>query len=443
MEMNSKIELLDPINAQTVTLGNSGRKYRGLSNFLCAVAFFLGLEFHVFGANTFTAASTSAADVQNAINKAHDGDTVLVPAGSATWTSEVIVSNAITLQGAGINSTIITSSLNPALWANNDNKGELQISGFTFNGAGAEGFGVVSLTGYQVRMDNCLITNCALFSASSYDGYGVIDHCIFDERDGGIYVQDPDYGGDENGDGSWATGDNWGTTNFMYVENCQFYGVGQVGAMDGCAGARWVFRYNYVTNDILVAHGTDTTGRPRGTRAVEVYDNTFVCPGGFAETFELRSGTAVIYSNNCTGYNGNIVTLKNFRSASCGVPGTYPPWGACTGSDPYDGNTDTNGYPAIDQCGRGQGDLMADNAPGSGIPIDTVTKGTNWPKEVSDPVYAWGNYNNGVSCNVGECSGVIVEGRDYFNNVVKPGYTPLVYPHPLDVAPPTNLKVVP
>lgn len=276
-----------------------------------------------------------------------------------------------------------------------------------------------------------MFVNCALFCLQSYNAFGVIDHCIFQESDGGVYVQDPGIAGDSYGDGSWITADNWGTTNFMYLEDDSFYGIGQVGAMDGCAGARWVFRHNYVDNDILVAHGTDSTGRARGTRAVEVYDNTFTCPGGWAETFELRSGTAVIFSNTCTGYNGNIVTLKNFRSPSCGVSGTYPPWGTCTGSDPYDGNTDANGYPAVDQCGRGVGDLMADNSPGSGIPIDTVSGTETWPNEVSDPIYQWANSNNGTPAQIGTCSALFVSGRDYFDYVVKPGYTPLIYPHPL------------
>jgi hypothetical protein len=421
--MNSKKASLDIVDRCALTLYRRVRRIPGLKCW-CLIAFFA----FAFGARatTYTAASPSSADVQNAINSAHDGDTVLVPQGSATWTTTVTVTPAITLEGAGIGNTVISSSLGPGLDVESDNKGEVRVTGFTFNGRGAETFGPVNLTGNEVRMDDCLFTDCGLFCAISSDGFGVIDHCTFDESDAGLYMQNPSYGGASYGDGSWAAPDNWGTTNFMYIENCVFNGVGQVGAMDGCAGARWVFRHNTVNDDILVAHGADSTGRNQGTRAVEVYDNTFICPGGYAETFELRSGSAVIYSNTCTGYNGNIVCLKNFRSASCNVPGTYPPWGACTGSDPYDGNTDGNGYPAIDQCGHGMGDLMTGSTP-----TDTVTGKASWPNQASDPVYQWGNLNNGSAAVVGTCSALFDEGRDYFNGVVKAGYTALVYPHPL------------
>lgn len=42
-------------------------------------------------ANTITAASCSQTDVQNAINSASDGDTVLVPAGSCVWSNGVTI----------------------------------------------------------------------------------------------------------------------------------------------------------------------------------------------------------------------------------------------------------------------------------------------------------------------------------------------------------------
>ena len=54
-------------------------------------------------ARTITAASSSSADVQTAVNAAVAGDTVVIPADSCTWTSEVnwtAPANVI-LQGAG------------------------------------------------------------------------------------------------------------------------------------------------------------------------------------------------------------------------------------------------------------------------------------------------------------------------------------------------------
>ena len=64
----------------------------------------------VFG--SIVATDTSQVSVQAAVNRASDGDTVIVPAGSSTWTSRVYIGNkAITILGAGIGQTIITSAL--------------------------------------------------------------------------------------------------------------------------------------------------------------------------------------------------------------------------------------------------------------------------------------------------------------------------------------------
>jgi hypothetical protein len=94
-------------------------------------------------------------------------------------------------------------------------------------------------------------------------------------------------------------------------------------------------------------------------------------------------------------------------------------------------------YAQLDQVGRGQGDLVADTSPGNGVPVNTVTGQPTWPNEASEPLYQWGNTFNGTPNYAVGPDGdtgsynVIKYGRDYFDNTVKPGYTPLVYPHPL------------
>jgi hypothetical protein len=94
---------------------------------------------------------------------------------------------------------------------------------------------------------------------------------------------------------------------------------------------------------------------------------------------------------------------------------------------------------AIDQPGRGAGDLLTNS---TGTRIDYVTGAQNWPNEVSDPVYVWGNTNNWLLpadwyphnnwAAVGYESPNIVSNRDWIGGIPRPGYTPLVYPHPLD-----------
>src|SRR3989344_1236101 len=72
----------------------------------------------VGAAGTITAASCSSTDVQNAINSASHGNTVVIPAGTCVWTTSVkIPGKAITVQGAGVGKTIIRNVQNPGATA--------------------------------------------------------------------------------------------------------------------------------------------------------------------------------------------------------------------------------------------------------------------------------------------------------------------------------------
>ncbi|OGS28136.1 MAG: hypothetical protein A2297_09615 [Elusimicrobia bacterium RIFOXYB2_FULL_48_7] len=100
----------------------------------------------------------------------------------------------------------------------------------------------------------------------------------------------------------------------------------------------------------------------------------------------------------------------------------------CDGTSSFDGNVipfgqPGAGYPCLDQIGRGPGTELL-----SGV---TVQK--------SEPVYLWNNTVNGspsgLIINTG-CSArplQIVENRDYYNGIPRPGYTPYTYPHPMAI----------
>ena len=60
---------------------------------------------------TIVADSASRTNVLAAYNTADPGDTVSIPTGSATWSSTITISKAITIQGAGGTSTVLTSSI--------------------------------------------------------------------------------------------------------------------------------------------------------------------------------------------------------------------------------------------------------------------------------------------------------------------------------------------
>src|SRR6185295_13960607 len=87
-------------------------------------------------ASTTTTASCSVADVSAAITSASRGDTVLVPAGSCTWSSSLTITKGLKLQGAGIGSTVITSSQSSMISYQPDataitNNERFEVSGFT------------------------------------------------------------------------------------------------------------------------------------------------------------------------------------------------------------------------------------------------------------------------------------------------------------------------
>jgi hypothetical protein len=90
---------------------------------------------------------------------------------------------------------------------------------------------------------------------------------------------------------------------------------------------------------------------------------------------------------------------------------------------------------ALDQPGRGQGDLLVGNPP-----INSRTGTASWPNQLLEPTYGWNNIYKPTSAPVNITVGVggfmLVQGRDYFNNTRMPGYTPYTYPHPLVTAQP-------
>jgi hypothetical protein len=83
---------------------------------------------------------------------------------------------------------------------------------------------------------------------------------------------------------------------------------------------------------------------------------------------------------------------------------------------------------ALDQPGRGKGDLLVGRAP----IINEAMRTAAWPRQVLDPVYSWENKrSDGSDVNVAGQEPTIKEGRDFYNNTPKPGYKPYPYPHPL------------
>jgi hypothetical protein len=395
-----------------------------------------------------TASNTSVAAVEAAINAAADGDTVMVPAGTATWSSELILhAKAIKLLGAGIDKTVITFGLpdnTQMIDVAGPTNRSVTISGFTFNDSGTiqHYAGLINAAGANWRI-------CSnKFSNLQYNGVatrgmasGVIDHCIFVAPSDTGSANGVSMVGDSSASGpgsSWTTPPAFGSGNYVYIEDCTFdFAYVGNGAYDAYGGARYVFRHNNVTNTWLNHHGCDTGGY-RSTHSYEIYNNTLTSTKNLTWFFEFRGGTGVIFSNEChTSFSvGNQIVLDNYRSAIGYFGDLLSPWGYVTGSNPYDGNTDGTGYPALDQIGR--------TSP-------TTFTGSNSIQPAS-PLYCWSNNFNGtpmmaaVDVLVNSTPSVtnhLQANRDFFNNTPRPNYIPFTYPHPLVGTPATaNLPPV-
>ena len=480
---------------------------------------------------TIKAASAAFNDVNAAISRANDGDTVVVPPGTASWTQTLVVAKGITIQGAttvtGDHTTTMSATdqtiiLDDVPIARNGraailsfvcNAGQSgRISGITFRAGTrptAPDVGGVILEGAsnQFRVDHCHFDNLHALNISIYQRvYGVIDHCIFSESNfnNAIFVSN---GGGSYGDASWAAATQFGSASFMFVEDCELSWTGDANTQNACSidcynGGRYVARYSTFNQAKPNSHGTESGGRSRSARAIEIYNNIFNWASGAGPTGgQLRGGCLLIHGNiyhnygsgyglrvyreffpfnvwggafgtnawdsndphgvyasgTHTGANGATTLTKTGASWATNQWAGYSVLNTITGRGSYvtSNTSDTISYAvgggfgegpnlvfntgdgfeirkvliALDQPGRGRGDLIAGDPPNV---VNTTTRTAAWPHQALEPVYSWNNTNNGSNINIdsyGEPT--LKEGRDYYNNTKMPGYTPYTYPHPL------------
>ncbi len=312
-----------------------------------------------------------------AINGAADGDTVQVRAGTATWSSTLTITKAITLKGAGIGQTIILDNAPGSaaliLLQGVANKTS-RLTGFEFRDGGRTGQGSViylqsnGYDGRRMRVDNNKFDHLKAFAIRPEGIVGVIDHNQFYATPTNIFIYifhqfigvNPVYS-----DNSWATPINWGSENFLFVEDNHFeYDTSFYAINDGFGGGRVVFRYNMVVNGWFEQHGTESGGRARGGRGGEIYGNTFDCKNAVASTLtNLRSGTWLIHNNtaiNCEANGGPAFTATAYRNigpaAFNGADGTNP-WDKNVPGGPFLTGTATSAgiatHPYVTVAGAG------------------------------------------------------------------------------------------
>lgn len=450
-----------------------------------AYSFFVAIIAIQCRASTITAASTSSSDVQSAINSAAQGDTVVIPIGTNTWTSGVTVAyKSLTVQSAaggysgsstggfgsftstsrtvltnniGVGTQLILFNLAPTNFVTVKN---LDFASLISNQSGNVAvqnpathlpFVAIRFTGcvFYIRPTTVTVGYRAL---SFYSVYGLVDNCYFRN-----VVGDGGHGIDLDVDGTRLMGTNWhtaqfyGDTNTLCIETCTFdFDAFGDNSSDCYNGAKFVIRHCVFTNTYPGWHGADSG--PRGVRMFEVYNNWFYSRSGFhaLQLATARSGSGVLYSNIAdSGWNGGSTLYMRQYRASADYPQSYTSQtdflpsgglqGPMNGSRTVDGNFGANGYPGLDQIGRGSFTVN---------PVIWTSSFATNNYEPIEGVYMWSNNINGNLAPTGLAQGfdgeaitnIIMLGRDYYDNTPKPGYSALVYPHPLlgIVPPPPN-----
>lgn len=332
------------------------------------------------------AASASIADVTSAVNRAVDGDTVIVPAGTATWTSTLNLSKGITLRGqttvvgAGTASPTITdgtvildavpivSGVCPLIKITAAQNQAFRITGFTFRHGSrttqpASG-GAIQVTGTvhgstgagSLRIDHCqfdlLYQVGVVFS--SWATNSVVDHCagnywhnVFSAK---VYNGSGWNSGDTFGDSSFADDSYLGSEKFVFFEDNTVNNTAPAqttGTIDSQSGARYVVRHCYFINCAPNTHGTETGGRLRSIRLHEWYQNTIKFT--YAGTLGMmRGGTGVSWGNTLLGSPGGLSTGNGLFDARATWPflifADTPPNSAANGANGWDLNvTESDG----------------------------------------------------------------------------------------------------
>lgn len=396
------------------------------------IGFFDSLDtnFNDAGFSSFWAANEIAntcgeTDVLNAFALAADGDTLAIPAGTCTWTTNIAptLPGSMVILGAGSQTTTgggdvtvindsLTGSGNYALSLTIPSGKTLRVSGFTMQAGsrtiadhGTIGF-ECNNTANELRVDHFHLKNIST-AMTVGDCFGVMDHSVADELTNNanwLHVWNPNYNKGASageGDGSWASATQFGTGNFFYMEANTI----NVGTDDCTFGGRAVARFNTMTGGASwQTHPTGGGGADeRGCRAYEIYDNTATTGGGQFNFFFESSGGAIVFNNSTGNTYQNFVTLHSMRrqgNSSCGGTGTYcqaatpTGWGYCgtsfngTGSA-WDGNSpSTSGNRCIDQPGNGIGDLITGTAPSQ---VNQTTGIISTLNQALDPVYIVNN----------------------------------------------------
>lgn len=313
---------------------------------LLALTFLLAVSSPLRGA-TITALSCQYQDVSSAVTAAVNGDTVVIPPGSATWNNNIDLNTKyLTLiardsptevfYGSTGHTVIIT---NGRIFANGTNSNLLRISGIKFITTNLAQYGFIVLRGpvLRGRFDHCwfdkgdfaIAANNTQTGAGAGPVYFVCDHSTFRDQIRAAYPQDVRTA-DSVITHTWGTGEgttSWtefladpdsyaGSSKMAVYENCYFFWDSEIlhgyispipqpqCAMYGGYGGKATMRYCKTDGmDYQIdAHGDE--GGLGGTIFFDIYNNLF--PDSTAFGFQgwmmwQRGGRWLVHGNTFTG----------------------------------------------------------------------------------------------------------------------------------------------
>ena len=368
---------------------------------------------------TITAASASRADVLAAIAQANAGDTVVVPAGSASWSGGITLSG-ITLRGPG-KAAGSPTNVSAGLVTITKHATELtRLIGFRFTGTDQHLQIGGSVSARAFVIDDChfhnagsewcnMTTNGGLFCRNTITAPSPHSADVFRINLGGP-------GG--AGLASWQAAHTMGTADTTGETNTYFEDNHWTNLLEVCVdvdnGGRVVMRHERFQDSSVVYHGggSGSSGQDTssyGGRHLEMYDCTFdrVDQGGSSALNKwiwVRGGGGFVFANNDVDVN-HTGQYPNKREIilSCGCPGSpaYPMQyqvGQSTQSPDA-----TPNHPAL---------IYGNTGSGAGAELISIS----------------GQNGAGITC--GNPGNYIQLGRDYQTSNTW-GWAKYPYPHPL------------
>jgi hypothetical protein len=310
----------------------------------------ISLAFTVYSACSPRATTAQIAcdltTVQNAVNAAAAGSTVTLQACNTTWATNLdLGGKKITLKGAGVGQTVITSTKGtgspPYLisWAPGASANVAKLSDMTLNSGGPDSSGSGEAIYVTGNATNFIIQNVTIEShrerGITFQGYirGVLSGVIINNYTFSVPVSIEhgawldSWSSDGYGHVSWASDSTLGSTEQIIAEDMQINGFcgGYCPGWDAFAGARYTLRFSKVTNAQVVQHGLDTPTPWRGTMQWEYYRNVLSNTNmGGVSMLPLRGGYGRMFDNYHTTNQGGGVADIWYQRGHQHPPGNLP-----------------------------------------------------------------------------------------------------------------------